>query len=380
MKKKITFFTILVLLCLFSVKAFAASGDELSDGTRYEEAGLEEEYKEELVSALSEETLRLLEELGITDVSLGEIFAVTPKKVFSVLFDVLSGSLKEPFSFCVLSGAILFVATLGGDGIKGGRILESAGVGLSSLILAVPLANTVTTVFSLNEVLCEFGAVFSGVFAATVSSAGGSLTAVSYEGAVIFFNSVISVLSQSLSKPLINGMCAFAFFSSLGSFSFTSRMSELFKKIYISALSFLGTVFTSFLSLKSVLSHSADSITSKSMKLIIGKSVPVVGGAVSESYAFVTAGLSLVKNTVGVFGIISIAITVLPTLLSLICWKLSLFLCESFAEMFSPGAAKNVFSVFRDVVTLLMSTVIFIAAVFVVSAGTLLVVTGGGSG
>lgn len=380
MKKTITFFTMLVLLCVFSAEAFAATDFDVSFKEEYEEISPEEEYNEELISALSEETLRLLGELGITEVSLGEIFAVTPKKVFSVFFDVLSGSLKEPFSFCLLSAAILFVVSLGGDSLKGGKLLEAAGVGLSSLVLAVPLANIITTVFSLNEVLCEFGAVFSGVFAATVSSAGGSLSAVSYEGAVIFFNSVISVLSQSFSKPLINGMCAFAFFSSIGSFSFTSRMSELLKKIYIGTLSFFGTVFTSFLSLKSVLSHSADTIASKSMKFIIGKSVPVVGGAVSESYSFVTAGLSLVKNTVGVFGIVSIAITVLPTLFSLACWKMSLFLCESFAEMFSPGTSKAVFSVFRDVITLLISTLIFISSVFIVSAGALLVVTGGGKG
>lgn len=375
MKMKLIFVFALLFAFSFSQKAYALEITDSLDG--YEEYFFDEDKKEGLYFSVPEGAAEILEELGITEMSLEELFAVTPKKVFSMLFDVLSGSLKEPFLFCTLSALVLLISSLGSDILKGGKILEAAALSVSALVLAVPLTNTVSAVFSLNESLCEFGAVFSGVFAAAVSSSGGNVTAVAYEGAVIFFNSIISVLSVSFSKPLINGMCASAFFSCVSSFSFTARMSELFKKLYISLLSFFGTVFTAFLSLKSVISHSADTITAKSMKFIIGRTVPVVGGAVSESYSFVSAGLSLVKNTVGVFGIASIAVAVLPTLLTLFSWKAALFLCESLAEMFSPSVGKAVFSVFRDVITLLISTVIFISAVFIVSAGVLLVVTGG---
>lgn len=369
MKKLTVVITVAFFLMLLSVTASAEGAIE-DEYSKYEVSG-------EITDALPDGTYEILEQLGITDGSLGEIYSVTPKRVFDTLFNIFTGSLKKPFLYCILSTVILGFSSFGSETLKNGKILSVAGSCVSSLFLAVPLAETIGSVFSLTEGLCNFGAVFSGVFCAAVSSSGGNLSAVSYEGAMLFFNSLVSAGAQGVSMPLINGMCATAFFSCVNTFSLTEQLSGLIKKIYITVLGFFGTVFTAFISLKSVLSYSADTLTSKSVKFIIGRTLPVVGGAVSESYSSVMAGLLLVKNTVGAFGIISIAVIVLPTLLTLFSWACALRLSEGAAQMFSSPGQKTVLPVFKDVITLLTATVVFVSAVFIVSAGVLLLVTGG---
>lgn len=369
MKKLSVVITAAVLIMLLSVTA-SAEGEFYEDYSKYE-------VDDEITLSLPEETREILGELGISDGSLGEIYSITPKKVFDTFFNIFTGSLKKPFLYCTLSTVILGFSSFGSEAVKNGKILSVAGSCVSSLFLAAPLAETIAAVFSLTKSLCEFGVVFSGVFCAAVSSSGGNLSAVSYEGTMLFFNSLVSAGAQGVSRPLINGMCATAFFSCVNTFSLTEQLSGLIKKIYITVLGFFGTVFTAFISLKSVLSCSADTLTSKSVKFLIGRTLPVVGGAVSESYSSVMAGLLLVKNTVGVFGIISIAVIVLPTLLTLFSWACALRLSEGAARMFSPAGSKNILPVFKDVITLLTATVVFVSAVFIVSAGVLLLVTGG---
>lgn len=366
--------SVVLIIALFALSLLTSG----AYGSNIDEYNKEASGADEIFNALDPSAKEALSSLGITDESLDGVFSVSFKKVFDILFEMLKGSLKKPFSVCLVSILTLAFTSLGENALRRGKIFSGVGGALAMLSLAVPLGELISTVFSLIESLCGLNAVFLGVFCAAVSAAGGSISAVSYEGAMLFFNSLVLNAASAFSRPLINGMCAAAFFSCINSFSFTSRLSELLKKAYTLVLGFFGMIFTGFLSLKNVLAANADTIASKSMKFVIGKSLPVVGGAVGESYLTVLSGLSLIKNTVGVFGIISIAVTVLPTLLSLFSWSLALWASRAAFEAFSAGGGKNAFSVFGDAVSLLTSTVMFVSAVFIISAGTLLFVTRGG--
>lgn len=370
--KKISVVLIFLIFAfsLFTVNVYGVNIDEYN----------KEEYDaSKIFNELTPEAREALSSLGITDESLESVFSVSFKKLFDVLFQMFKGSLKKPFSVCLLSIVTLAFSSFGENALRHGKILSGVGNALAMLTAAVPLGELISTVFSLTESLCRLNVAFLGVFCAAVSAAGGSISAVSFEGAMLLFNSLVLNASSLFSKPLINGMCAAAFFSCINSFSFTSRLSEMLKKAYITLLGFFGMIFTGFLSLKNVLAANADTIASKSIKFVIGKSLPVVGGAVSDSYLTVLSGLSLVKNTLGVFGIISIALTVLPTLFSLFSWSFALWAARSAFETFSSGAGKNALSVFGDAVSLLTATVVFVASVFIISTGTLLLVTRGGS-
>ena len=369
MKKIFLVFNVILLFVLFSLTVFSAQTniDDYSEEFSFDE----------FTSALSDESVEILNELGINEISCEALFGVSPLKVLSVFTDVLSGSLKKPLYFCFAVFVIMFITSLSGGISKSTENFSFIGTSVISLMLCVPVSSLVNTSFSVANAVGNLTVSFCGVFCAIVSAAGGTLSAVSFEGGFLFFNSVISKFTELFSKPFVNGMCALAFFSSFDSFSFISRTCTILKKTYIWFLSFSGLLFTSYLSLKTVLTSSADTLASKSVKFIVGKSVPVVGGVLSESYSSVMAGLSLIKSTVGVFGIVSVALTVLPSLLSLLCWIFSFNLVITGAEAFSLNSVKNVLNVFKDVFTLLFSTLMFLSVVFIISSGVIICVKGG---
>ena len=103
----------------------------------------------------------------------------------------------------------------------------------------------------------------------------------------------------------------------------------------------------------------------------------MVGGTVSETYSALVSSLNLIKNTVGIFGIITVVITVLPTLIQLILWVLCLEITVSISESFGNQKAIGMLSVLKDTIVLLVATLAIVTAIFIVSVGVVIYAKGG---
>ena len=359
----------LIILPLFIQSAFAIE----SNIDRYNE----EFDFDSFLSTLDNETIDILSEIGIDEMSLEDIFAVKPEKVFDSLFSIVAKSVKAPLAFLTVSMGVLMITTLMTSFCESHTINMTGGASLS-LCAAVPLAGVVTTAFSVLEVLNVFTTAFAGVFCALVSSSGRINTGISYAAMTMFSDTFFAGFLTGVSQPIISSMCALAFLSCFDTGGFIRRFSEIVKKIYVYVLSFIGTIFSGIVTLKGVLSDGADNLSSRSIRFVVGRSLPVVGGTVSETYSTLISSLSLIKNTVGVFGIITVAVIVLPLLVQLMMWIISLEICSTLSDIMGAGASVHLLSVLKDALILLVATITLVATVFIVSVGVVITAKGGG--
>jgi stage III sporulation protein AE len=167
-----------------------------------------------------------------------------------------------------------------------------------------------------------------------------------------------------------------SFLSCFDIYDFSIKLSKTVKTIYISFLGFVATFFSGIVTLKGVLGAGVDSLTARGVKFVVGKTLPIVGGAVSESYYALISSLSLIRNTVGVFGIVTVVVTVLPTLLQIGGWIIALMLAINIAELSGVEKASGMLSVLKDSLVLLGATIIFSAVIFVVSVGVVIFIKG----
>ncbi len=330
-----------------------------------------------VVSAVDGDTLRILEEIGITEISYESIFSVEPAKVFKALFDMVSTALKEPLRFALISVGVMMITALLGSMLESSESVSLVGGSVIALSAAVPVAEIVTTSFSVLETLGVFTTAFSGVFCAVVSSAGNITAGVTHSALTVFSNALFSGLLSEFCRPVVSAMCSLGFLSCFDMFDFSIRFSGIVKKIYVFFMSFIGTVFSGIITVKGVLSDGVDSLTAKSIRFVVGRSLPVVGGTVSETYSALVSSLTLIKNTVGIFGIITVIVTVLPTLIDLLMWILTLEISISVSESFGTGKALGMLNVLKDTLVLLVATVIIVATIFIVSVGVVIAVKGG---
>lgn len=365
LKKSISLAALIVLFFSLSMNVYAL--EENIDS-----------YKEEfdfqsIADAIDDETAGILAEIGIDEISFEKLFSVSFSKIFNVLFDLTKRSFTQPLKFLVSAIGVLILTALFSSFFNSSQTVSVIGNSILALSMAVPVVNAVTTAFSVLESLNVFTTAFAGVFSMLVSSSGKVALGSSYASLAVLSDTLFSALLSGISQPAINAMCSLGFLSCFDIYKFSEKISSIVKKLYISFLGFIGTFFSGIVTLKGVLGAGVDSLTSRGIRFVVGRTVPVVGGAVSDTYSALVSSLSLIKSTVGIFGIVTVILTVLPSLLEIIGWAFALYIVISVSELSGSVGSVGMLNIFKDALTLLGATTVFSAVIFIVSVGVVIV-------
>lgn len=155
------------------------------------------------------------------------------------------------------------------------------------------------------------------------------------------------------------------------------RVAGLLKWGVTSALTTIMLAFVGYLTVSGVIAGSADAVAIKAAKFAVSGMVPVVGGILSDAAETVLAGAGLLKNSVGVFGMLAVlSMCVIPFLqlgVHYLAYKLTAALSATVAEGRVAGLIDNIGGAFGLVLGMtgacaLLLLVSMISAISVVTA------------
>lgn len=369
--RKVKIFAVCVLIILsFSVNAYAAGESEYYNGQ------VESSGAEDILSGLDSETKERLGELGIEDVNFSSLFDVSFSKIFSFVKRAAEGKLESPLkSLMKLLSVIILIAVCESfmpDDDKMKNVINMAAVLFSVTVIISPLYDAMESAVSSVGVCADFMKSLIPVLVGIVSASGNPSLAVSFQSCAFAAAEVISALGKNYVVPIVGAVTALDLTGSLMPSMKLSGITELVKKTVIQTLSFTATLYVSFLGIKGALANAADTVASKGIKLVISSAVPIVGGAVSEAYSGIIGSLVLVKSTVGIFGIIVIAVITVPSMLQLLFWIFALKLGAAAGEVFSLGGVSSLLKALSCAITLLNVVILFGAVLFIISLALLL--------
>ena len=165
----------------------------------------------------------------------------------------------------------------------------------------------------------------------TVLTGGTGSAAVYQPSAVFIFPAAIaSAVLNFMSK--INPQISF------------SGMSKLIKSIMKWVMGITVTIFSVFLTVQSSAASLFDGVLFKTTKYIIGNSVPIVGGFLSGGFDLLTAAGLLIKNSVGLCGIIMLLAQIAGPLILLIAFSLLLKLVGAVVQAAGENSLYGLFS------------------------------------
>ena len=369
--RKVKIFAVCVLIILsFSVNAYAAGESEYYNGQ------VESSGAEDILSRLDSETKERLGELGIEDVNFSSLFDVSFSKIFSFVKKAAEGKLESPLkSLMKLLSVIILIAVCESfmpDDDKMKNVINMAAVLFSVTVIISPLYDAMESAVSSVGVCADFMKSLIPVLVGIVSASGNPSLAVSFQSCAFAAAEVISALGKNYVVPIVGAVTALDLTGSLMPSMKLSGITELVKKTVIQTLSFTATLYVSFLGIKGALANAADTVASKGIKLVISSAVPIVGGAVSEAYSGIIGSLVLVRSTVGIFGIIVIAVITVPSMLQLLFWIFALKLGAAAGEVFSLGGVSSLLMALSCAITLLNVVILFGAVLFIISLALLL--------
>ncbi len=330
----------------------------------------------EVINSVTPETRDILSEMGIDSISFEKLYNTDIRHVVNCIFNIAGNAFKEPLAFLFSVIGIMAITSVFLSITNDSQIVRLIGDSVLVLCACVPVSQVVINAFSVLESLNAFTVTFTGVFCALVSSSGNIALGTSYASLAMFSDAIFTSLLSGLSQPAINAMCCLSFLSCFDIYNFSVKLSATVKTLYISFLGFIATFFSGIVTLKGVLGAGADSLTSRGVKFVVGRTLPIVGGAVSETYSALVSSLSLIRNTVGVFGIITVLVTVLPVLLQIFGWMISMIITINIGQVLGVEKSTGMFDVLKDTLILLGATIIFSSVIFVVSVGVVIFIKG----
>lgn len=375
MKRLTKVILLLILLSVFVsvLKISACATDYDSYMTEYVE--------NEVFDSTPDNVKSLFEKLGITSIDFDSLFDVTGTEILNVIKTIVTGAIESPTKSMVRVVTVIIILAVFEcffpDDTKIISLMELAGILFCIISIIKPISFAITSGVSSVTVAEKFMLILIPVLTAVVSASGNPALAVSFQSIAFAAAQIISAIASKILVPAVGIVLAMDISGSIMPRYKLSGLTEMIKKCITTILSFSATLFVTFLGLKAGLANSADSVVNKGIKLAISSAVPVVGGALSEAYSGVVGNISLVKSTVGVFGIGAIALITLPSCIQLLFWIFALRISSGIAALFEQKGIAALLKSIASSLVLLNVVIVFVAVLFVISTSLILVLKAG---
>ena len=367
--KRIAALIIAAALLLLLPQVNADASDEVSA----ELMGSMEDELSELQSVTPYQAADFMEENEISISEPQGIASLSPKALFSYIIRAAGDRTAAPLRLLGrMLGIILLAAVVTGltDSVSNPRLVRSfeiisvlAGIGIICEPVIEAISSTVSALDSGGMFMTAYIPVFTGV-----AAAGGTVTSAASYGMIVFCAAELAVkLSSEIILPILGMCCALSIAESVNPRLSLTGMTAAVKKIASVLIGFTMTVFVGLLSLQSIVGTSADTVAVKAAKFVVSNAVPIVGSAVSDAYTTVRASLSMLKSGVGVFGIIALAVMLLPPVIDLALVNLTMNIGAITAELFGIKQLNVLMTGICGVLKICLALLICFSLIFIIS-------------
>lgn len=272
----------------------------------------------------------------------------------------------------MLMGVVLLCSLFSGlDGAAGGLSLRRTYHGVAVLAaggaVLVPLFELFSRVWETVQQVTVFLSAYIPVYGAILMTGGKAVSAVSYQTTLMAAIQLLLWLIRGAVFPLLLVSLALGCTGSVAEGFCLDRFSAVIHKGTLWVMGLFSTLFAGFLSLQQMVTAAADSLGGRVMKFSLSSFVPVVGGVLSEAYSTVVGCGTLLRSTVGAFGLLSVVLVLLPPLLSCVCWNMGLHLAGGTAAMFGLEPLEKLCRTAAGAVRVLIAVLAVFALLMVLS-------------
>lgn len=339
--------------------------------------------REDIIDAVPESAQDKLESLGISPYSSEGFTELGADDFFGFLWESVTSQLEGPLRLFFIYTAIIilcallsaFKESISSEGLNTVFEMTSivSGAGALTFFLSGVIEASTTAVETLSAFLSTFVPSFAGISAAQ----GMAGTAAVYNTGVIAAVHIFSFISSTIVMPAASAILGVTIAGAISPELQIEKLSGAAKKAINWCLGLMTTLFSGLLSVQTIISASADSVAMRAAKYTFSSAVPIIGGTVSDALSTVHGGLSLIKNSVGAFGLISVAVIVIPVFALILCYRASLWASETVAELFGVKKLAAVIGAVEGALSVITAVLVAFSMLAVISMAVMIAVNGG---
>lgn len=359
----------LPLIVLLTTNAFALEDEEFIN-QQYENS---EAF--ELIDDLPNETQEMLSSLGVDQVEFSKISNISFKNIIEMMKEIIHGEIKNPFRFLfAMTGVLILIAIA--KTIVSTENNEAIDLACSLFFIIAIMSSMIsysTYIISAIDLSHKFMLSFIPIFTAFIAVSGNPASALNYNTVAMILSQSASSFTTSFLVPLVVMFVALSISASISPALNMGELLEMLKKSITWLLTAICTIFTGFLTIKGILASSADTVAAKSGKALIGALIPIIGSSLSDSYSSILGSMSMLKNTIGVFGILVVALINIPVLVQALLWIISIYLTAFVAESMGQKNCAQLLKNINSTNIILVAILIFNLVLIMVSTAIVMV-------
>lgn len=376
--------TVIIFIILFLSVSFNVCGETFEFYQNEESKLFNQLYSDynigELVEETPDEVRDYLDSFGITPenpFSFSELFS---SDGLDKLLDYITAKLTSPIrniGIIIISIIVCsLINSMSSEKSESGFSLNMICGMVCITTVLLPVSSLISSCIEAVNTMAVFMGVFIPIFAGILIACIKSATAVSYSSIMFFTCEAISFCCSSVVLPFSNCFLALSLTSGITDNNKLSGIIKLIKKLLFIVITSAMAVFLSVLSVQTAITGVSDNALTKTTKFFISSFVPIIGPAVSEALGSIKGCIGLIRSSVGIYAVIIIVLLLLPILIQLMIYKLSLTICADVAGLFSVDTIRKICDSINSTLSIILSVVICVALMFVFSI-TILCVTGG---
>lgn len=376
------FLLFITLLCASEGVAYAATSDaqenlesDLSDSVDSAIDRIDSDLFEDFIASLGEHEGQAV---GIKNLkeALKNMTSGKPSDFFGSFMSALASALGSYFlgflpGFLSVIVICLLKSMLAGmsSGFKNastGEVVHIVCYSAVIVILSAAAANVIVTVTDTINALAAFSEAVFPVLLTLLAAVGGSSGVALYQPFMAVLSGTIIKLVQSVIVP---AFIATIVFSVVGNVSKNVKLDKLAKLFKSGAGWLIGIVFglfATFLTVQGITGGVLDKLSFNAAKFAVSSYVPILGGYLSDGFDLLTASMVLVKNALGVTGVVVLAAVVLFPLVQLASFILSLRLTAAIVEPIGDTRTSSVLGALADNTSLLVTALVGVGFMFFV--------------
>lgn len=331
-----------------------------------------------LTENLDENSKKILSDLGVDENDYNSIINLSFKEIMSKIFNIAGDEGVTPIASSALILCLLIIYSVFDnfkDNLKE-KNMQTISDTVFTLVVTVLLSTSVVSVIQRAVTSIEnagsFMLLYIPVMAVALIANGQAVTGASYYSLVVMAGEGITYLSSNFIAPMLNLFLGLSVTSAVTPKINLGGIIDELSKIIKWIIAFVMTVFSGLLTFKTLITTSADTVSTRAVRFTLSSFIPIVGSALSEAYKTIQGSMSLLKTGLGVFVIVSVVVVFLPIIVNCILWIISLNLTKGVADMLNIKTPSNVIKSFSTVLSTLLVIILCIMAIYVISTAIIL--------
>ena len=304
--------------------------------------------------------------------------AVNYNNFFANLFSSLIETIAKYLPMISLIVAIGVVSNLL-NGVKSKFNEKSVGnlinlvcfLSVAILIIGIVSNLTESTGKSIDNMVSQMNIIFP-ILITLMIAIGANASASAYRPIIAIISTYVADFFNYFIVPLFMLSFIFGFISNLSDNIKLDKFSAFISSLFKWGVGITFTLFFAIFSLQGIAVGSFDSLSIRTTKYTIKSYVPVMGGYLSDGMDLILSSTLLIKNAVGLVGVLVIISTILSPLIEIVVFSLMLKLVSAVLQPLGNNKTSNFLSNTSKSIIMLSSSLIAVGFMYLISVGLIM--------